>query len=125
MSQHCKCYSVLQPSSNGMVRAQSTSVSQQPAQQQQAVAHRPTRTTDATAAIGLAVGHINSGNIEQAISLLDGAIAGSTEPNMGALVARGTARALNQNLKGGPARCAFFCGASSYPAELLVLEALV
>ena len=82
-----------------MVRAASGSVSQQPFQEQ-ALAQRP-RTSDATTAIGLAVGHINSGNIEQAISLLDGAIASATEPNMGALVARGTARALNQNLKGG------------------------
>ena len=109
----------MQPSANGMARTASGAVSQQPAQQQvvaerpravsgsvsqqpaqqQAVAQRP-RMTDATAAIGLAVGHINSGNIEQAITLLDGAISSSSEPNMGALVARGTARALNQDLKG-------------------------
>lgn len=88
----------LQPSTNGMVRAMSGSAPQQ--SNQQIAAPQRSRTTDAAAAIGLAVGHINSGNIEQAISILDGAIASSTEPNMGALVARGTARALNKNLRG-------------------------
>ena len=70
------------------------------AQQQQIVPAQQPRTTDAATAIGMAVGHINSGNIDAALSLLDGAIASSPEPNMGALVARGTARALKRDLKG-------------------------
>ena len=68
-------------------------------QQQMAQAHRP-RPGDANAAIGVAVGHINSGNIDMALSILDGAIASSPETNIGALIARGTARALKRDLKG-------------------------
>ena len=51
-------------------------------------------------AVGMAVAHINAGRVEEALQLLDGAIEASTVPNMGALVARGTARALKRDLTG-------------------------
>lgn len=60
----------------------------------------PPESFDAAAAIGIAVEHINSGQVDQAILLLDSAINSSAEPNMGALIARGTARALKRDLKG-------------------------
>jgi len=49
-----------------------------------------------------AVEHINAGNIEAALHLLNNAIASSPTPNMGALIARGTARALQRDLDGTP-----------------------
>lgn len=79
---------------------------QSPSHQQQ-VAHRDAqaqraRAVDPSAAVGMAIGHINAGQIDAALRLLDSAINGAQEPNMGALIARGTARALKRELKGVP-----------------------
>lgn len=55
---------------------------------------------DASTAVGLAVSHINSGRVDEALQLLADVIRNSQAPNMGALVARGTARALKRDLSG-------------------------
>lgn len=61
---------------------------------------KPKPAPDTATAVGIAVGHINSGQIDQALALLDEIIASSKAPNIGALVSRGTARALKRDLKG-------------------------
>ena len=64
-------------------------------------------------AVGLAVAQINEGKVDAALSLLDEAINSSSSPNIGAYVARGTARALKRELEGSPrpvlAPCIMLC----------------
>ena len=88
----------MQASTNGTSQARPAAVVQQ-APAQPAAKPKPAG-MDTSMAVGMAVTHINAGRVEEALQLLDGVIEASTEPNMGALVARGTARALKRDLTG-------------------------
>lgn len=63
---------------------------------------QPTSMPDPSAAIGLAVTQINNGRFDEADKLLSGIINETDKrtPNLGAHVARGTARALRRELQG-------------------------
>lgn len=58
---------------------------------------------DPSVAISLAVTQINAGKLDEADKLLSGIISETDKrtPNLGAHVARGTARALRRELQGG------------------------
>lgn len=92
----------MQASTNGTSQARSAAVVQQvPKQPAAKPAAKPQPAgLDTSMAVGMAVTHINAGRVDEALQLLDGAIEASTVPNMGALVARGTARALKRDLTG-------------------------
>ena len=74
----------------------------QAAKPSQAVAE-PTSMPDPSVAISLAVTQINAGKLDEADKLLSGIISetDTRTPNLGAHVARGTARALRRELQGG------------------------
>ena len=74
----------------------------QAAKASQAVA-KPTGMPDSTVAISLAVTQINAGKLDEADKLLSSIISETDKrtPNLGAHVARGTARALRRELQGG------------------------
>lgn len=73
----------------------------QTAKASQAVA-TPTSLPDPSVAISLAVTQINAGKLDEADKLLSGIISETDKrtPNLGAHVARGTARALRRELQG-------------------------
>ena len=89
---------------NGAAATQVT----QAARQTQAVA-RPTPSSmpDPSAAISLAVTQINAGKLDEADKLLSSIISTTDKktPNLGAHVARGTARALRRELQGDRSPC--------------------
>ena len=72
--------------------------------QASAVPSKSATSADSSAAISLAVTQINSGKLEEADKLLTGIIdqTDAKTPNLGAHVARGTARALQRELQGQP-----------------------
>ena len=74
---------------------------------------------DPAAAIGLAVTQINAGKLDEADKLLTNIINESDKkaPNLGAHVARGTARALRRELEG--AHLGFLCEAVTVPKCVL------
>ena len=80
-----------QPKQNQVVKAPQT-------------AARPQTLPDPSVAISLAVTQINAGKLDEAERLLSGIIDESDKrtPNLGAHVARGTARALRRELDGMP-----------------------
>lgn len=63
-------------------------------------AHPNTTIFSTPAAVGMAIGHVNQGKCREALDLLDLLIS-SHPTNVGALAARGTARALLGRLQGG------------------------
>lgn len=69
-------------------------------------AAKPQTLPDPSAAIGLAVSQINAGKLDEAEKLLSSIIRDSDKkaPNLGAHVARGTARALRRELEGASPR---------------------
>lgn len=85
-----------QPVANGMATPQQG----QPQKPSQALARAPM--PDPSAAIGLAVTQINAGKLDEADKLLTSIIDDTDKkaPNLGAHVARGTARALRRELQG-------------------------
>ena len=89
----------------------------QPQKPSQALARQ-----DPAAAIGLAVTQINAGKLDEADKLLTGIINESDKkaPNLGAHVARGTARALRRELEG--THLGFLCKAAmAFKRVLLML----
>lgn len=78
-------------------------------------AAHPTPTRDPSDAISLAVTQINSGRVDEAEKLLSSIISETDKrtPNLGAHVARGTARALRRELQGTV--CDMICHSPSLP----------
>lgn len=85
----------VKPAQNG------TAAPPQAAKPSQAVV-TPTSLPDPSVAISLAVTQINAGKLDEADKLLSGIISETDKrtPNLGAHVARGTARALRRELQG-------------------------
>ncbi len=78
--------------------------------------------TDPSSAIGLAVTQINAGKLDEAGKLLTSIIDDTDKkaPNLGAHVARGTARALQRELQGTDTSC--WCHAHVSVCPLFVLQ---
>lgn len=89
----------VKPTQNGTM---ATPQASQAAKPSQAIA-KPTDLPDPSVAISLAVTQINAGKLDDADKLLSGIIIETDKrtPNLGAHVARGTARALRRELQGG------------------------
>ena len=85
---------------------------------------KPVASQDSSAAISLAVTQINSGKLDEADKLLTGIINGTDAkaPNLGAHVARGTARALQRELQGQDATCILALFANECQPEVSELE---
>jgi len=82
--------------------------------------------TDPSAAIGLAVTQINAGKLDEADKLLTSIIDDTDKkaPNLGAHVARGTARALRRELQGTDTCCVMLVPCTRISMSIVCLAVL-